>query len=137
MAKDRHRIFEIYPSQDEAISELLPKARNAGNSLPVPELGSFEQLIVSQSAGITQVQYKEPAILAQDILTQVQKDFMQLADKLTGDSRVLIDFTGVESFGPAGITALTLFEKRLKVRGSRMVLCSLDTNVRASFFATP
>lgn len=137
MAKDRHRIFEIYELHDEAAWELMPKGNKAGNDVAALETWPFKQLVVSRLAGITQVRYKEAAILAPEIVTQVQDDFMQLADKLSGNSRVLIDFTGVQAFGSAGISALILFNRKLHVRGSRMVLCCLDANVRATFFATP
>ena len=135
MAKDRHRIFEIYASHDEAAWVLMPKAHKAENGVAASETWSFKHLIVSRLAGITQVQYKDASLLEPEIVAEVQDDLMQLAEQLSGDSRVLIDFTGVQMFGSAGINALIVFNRKLKVRGSRMVLCCLDTNVRASFFA--
>lgn len=135
MAKDRHRIFEIYESRDEAAWELMPKVDKAESEVTSTESWSFKQLAVSRLAGITQVRFKEPALLAQEIITQIQEDLALLADKLGGGSRVLIDFTGVQMFGSAGINALIMFNKKLQIRGSRMVLCCLDPNVRATFFA--
>ena len=137
MAKDRHRIFEIYESRDEAGWELMPKAHKDVNDIAASETWSFKQLNVSHLAGIIQIQFKEADLSAPEIIAEVQDDFAQLADKLSGNSRVLIDFTGVQMFGSAGINALIMFNRRLKIRGSRMVLSCLDANVRATFFATP
>jgi hypothetical protein len=136
MAKDRHRIFEIYESRDEAAWELMPKTHKTANEVTDAESWSFKQLVVSPLAGIMQVQFREAALLAQELVAQIQDDLSHLASKLNGDSRVLIDFTGVQMFGSAGINALIGFNKKLQNRGSRMVLCCLDTNVRASFFVT-
>ena len=134
MAKDRHRIFEIYESRDEAAWELMPKANKAGNDVAATEKSSFQQLVVLQLGGITQVRFKEAEISAPEIVSQIQDELLQLADELGGDSRVLIDFTGEREFGSAAISALMAFNKKLHVRGSRMVLCCLDANVRKSFF---
>ena len=134
MAKDRHRIFEIYESRDEAAWELMPKTHKAANDVVDSESWSFKHLVVSQIAGIIQVQFCEAALLAQELVAQIQDDLAHLAEKLNGNSRVLLDFTGVQMFGTAGINALIGFNKKLQIRGSRMVLCCLDTNVRASFF---
>ena len=131
MTKDRHRIFEIYPSRDEAVCELI---RNANNDLAVVETWSLKQLVVTGEAGITQIRYKGPAIMTQEVIAQVQDDLLQLASQLGGNSRVLIDFSGVEEFSSAGIQALILFNKKLQHRGSRMVLCCLDAHVRETFF---
>jgi ABC-type transporter Mla MlaB component len=137
MAKDRHRIFEIYSTRDEAGWEIMPKTNKVGNDLVALGKCSFHQLIVSQLAGITQVRYKEADVSTQEMIAQVQDDFAQLADALSGDSRVLIDFTGVQTFDPTGINALIALNRKLQVRGSRMVLCGLESNVRATFFAAP
>lgn len=135
MAKDRHRIFEIYTSCDEAAWELMPKAAKTGND-PGALTTSFKQLVVSRLVGITQVRFKEAALSTPEMLTQAQDDFARLADELGGDSRVLIDFTGVQMFDAAGVNALIGFNRKLQLKGSRMVLCCLDTNVRAAIFAT-
>jgi anti-anti-sigma factor len=137
MAKDRHRIFEIYEMRDEAAWELMPKGNKAADGAAAVDTWSFQQLIVSRLAGIMEVRFKEADLATPEIVTQVQDELVQLADKLSGNSRVLIDFTGVQSFDSSGINALTQFNKRLLIRGSRMVLCCMDTNVRASFFAAP
>jgi anti-anti-sigma regulatory factor len=137
MAKDRHRVFEIYDTRDEAGWELLPKEQKQVNDAAASESWSFKRLNVSQYAGIIQVEFKDAAILAPEIAAELQEDLFQLADKLGGNSRVLLDFTGVQEFGPAGINTLNLFNRRLKNRGSRMVLCCLDPNVRTTFFAMP
>ena len=135
MAKDRHRIFEIYETRDEAAWELMPKGNKVGQDVAPAETQSFKQITVSRLAGIIQIRFNEDTIEAQDIVTQVQDDLVQLADQLSGNSRVLIDFTGVQVFGTAGINALMAFNKKLHIRGSRMVLCCFEPNVRTIFFA--
>ena len=96
MAKDRHRIFEIYEDRDEAAWELMPKTGKVPNGPTVADDWTFKHLSVTRLAGITQVQFTEAKLSGHEIISQIQDDFAQLADKLNGDSRVLIDFTGVQ-----------------------------------------
>jgi anti-anti-sigma regulatory factor len=49
-------------------------------------------------------------------------------------SKVLLDFAGVESFSSACINELVAFDRKLRHRGSRTVLCSLAPDTRACFF---
>jgi anti-anti-sigma regulatory factor len=53
---------------------------------------------------------------------------------LGNDSKVLVDFTGIELFDAAFIDALLLLSKRLRTKGSRIALCCLAPAARAFFF---
>lgn len=134
MAKQPHRIFEIYESREEAIRALLPKAKKAVPEATAPESWGFRHLTVSRTAGVTHVQFKAMPDLDDETLSGLREDFAQLAEKLRQDSKVVLDFTGVVSFGAALIDALILFHKLLRIKGSRIGLCCLAPTVRESFF---
>ena len=135
LAKQRHRIFEIYEDRAEAIGALTPKSvkpnevkSNASLSL------SFRHLDVSCSAFLTHVKFKGAMEFPQTLESEVRDDFSQLADALDINSKVLLDFSDVKSFSPACVDVLAVFDRRLRNRGSRAVLCSLAPNTRASFY---
>ncbi|MFO7904287.1 MAG: STAS domain-containing protein [Planctomycetota bacterium] len=136
MAKQRHRIFEIYEHQDEAIRALTPKSAKTNEveaSDPLP--ANFNHLTVSRSSVVTHVQFKGTMEFAEEAERELRDDFSRLAGLLDIDSKVLLDFTDVNSFSPACVDALVVFVRTLRNRGSRAVLCSLAPNVRASFYA--
>jgi len=136
MAKYRHRIFEMYEFRDETISALTPREEKAGTEATTPESWAFKHLVVSRSAGVTHVQFKESQTFGEETASQLSDDFAQLADKLGRDSKVLLDFTGVKSIGSASIDVLVLFNQTLQSKGSRIALCCLDPTTRESFFPT-
>ena len=135
MSKYRHRTFEMYEYREEAICALTPKSMETDKPTPDAPLSSdFSYMTVSRSAAVTHVQLKGAIDSSAESEGQFSEDLCRLADMLTIDSKVLLDFTDVESFSTAGIDALTLFNRKLRHRGSRVVLCSLNPDTRASFF---
>ena len=135
MAKLPHRIFEIYESREEAIQVLTPKSERTATDATAPESWEFRHLVVSRSAGVTLVQFNEAQDFGDETVAGLRDDFAQLADQLGRDNKILLDFTGVVVFGPAFISAIALFNKKLRVKGSRIALCCLAPGVRESFFA--
>lgn len=135
MAKVQHRIFEIYESRDEAIQVLTPKAERTATDATALESWEFRHLAVSRSSGVTLVQFKDGQDFDDQTVAGLRDDFAQLADQLGRDNKVLFDFTGVATFGSAFISAMALFNKKLRIKGSRIALCCLAPTVRDSFFA--
>jgi STAS domain-containing protein len=134
MAKYRHRIFEMYDFRDEAVHALTPKTAS-----PVPdaidsESWDFKFLNASRAANVMHVGFKEDCALRNGAAYDLREDFAQLTDKLSIDSKVLLDFTGLNSFSAASIDMLVIFSKNLRHKGSRMALCCLNPTVRDSFF---
>jgi hypothetical protein len=135
MAKYRHKIFEMYDFREEAIRALTPKSDQPVTEVATPETWTSEHLAVSHSARVTHVQFKKAQIFGEETVSDFREDFAQLADRLDRDSKVLLDFAGVVSFSPAAINTLDQFNQKLRSKGSRMVLCSLDPTARECFFA--
>ena len=134
MAKHRHRIFEMYDFPDEAVRALIPKPWLTETKAAPPQSWTLQHLDVSNSANVTRVKFKEAATFGDVTISELREDFGQLAEGLYRDSKVLLDFAGVESISPAAINALAQFNERLRTKGSRMVLCSLDPTARDCFF---
>jgi hypothetical protein len=134
MAKDRHRIFEIYEERDEAAWELMPKGNKVAAGAAPPETWSMSQVEVSVLAGITQVRFKEPTLTSNEVIGELKDDFTQLGEKLGTNGKALLDFTGVQEVSTAAVSLLIGFNKKLQVKGSRMVLCCLEPNVRSAIF---
>jgi hypothetical protein len=134
MAKYRHRIFEMYEFLDEAARALTPRSNRSVTEAAAQKLGTFKRLVVTRSGSATLVEFK----LAEDMEEvddgELGKEFVQLADNLARDSKILIDFTGVKSFGTASIEVLVQFNQNVKIKGCRIALCCLDPVVRQSFF---
>ena len=135
MAKYRHRIFEMYEFRDEAVLAITPKSENTVTEATTPESWTFAHLAVSRSASVTLVQFKETRTFEEETVSELRDDFAQLADSLGRDSKVLLDFTGVELFSSDAIDALVLFNQKLQTKGSRLALCCLGPATRESFFA--
>ena len=135
MAKHRHRIFEIYEDREEAIGALTPKSvkpDDAKANGPLPSI--FNHLTVSRWSFVTHVKFKGSMEFRQESEAELRDDFSQLADLLDIDSKVLLDFADVKSFSPTCIDTLVVFDRRLRNRGSRTVLCCLAPDTRASFY---
>jgi hypothetical protein len=135
MAKVRHRVFEIYESVDESILQLTSRSEKIALDLGDPGTWTFKYLTVQREAGVTLVRFTEPRIVGDELLAGLREDFVQLATHLSKDIRILLDFTGVESTSSELIAILALFARKLRVRGSRIVLCGLSPAVREVFFA--
>jgi len=135
MAKYRHRIFEMFDFRDEAIRALMPKSDQTVTEATATETWTSAHLAVSRSARVTHVEFKRVQTFGEETVSDLREDFAQLADRLARDSRVLLDFAGVMSFSAASLDLLVLFNQKLRARGSRMVLCSLDPTARECFFA--
>jgi len=134
MAKYPHRTFEMYDFRDEAVSALTPKAASPVTEAIKSEFWNFKCLAASQSANVTLVGFKQDQPSKEDIVGDLHKDFAQLTNKLGIGSKILLDFTGLDSFSPAAIDLLVSFKTHLRHKGSRIVLCCLDSAVRNSFF---
>jgi hypothetical protein len=130
-----HRIFEIYESSDEATRAMTPKSGKVRTTSAALDQAIFEHLTVS-SGEVTHVRFKEAEYSEEASAGGLRKDFAQLTDLLGIDSKVLVDFTGVESIGASFIDALVLLSKQLRTRGSRIALCCLGPTVKPSFFVS-
>ncbi len=135
MAKQRHRVFEIYEHRDEAIRALASKSAEGETARSQPALlPAFTHLGVCRAAGVTLVQFQGAEAFLGDAEAALQEDIEKLAGMLEIGSKVLLDFSDVESFSPACIGVLANFERRLRNRGSRVVLCCLGPSTRACFY---
>ncbi len=125
----------MYDHRDEAIAALIPKSVGVDEAAMRPPLPSdFTHLTVSRFGVVTHVQFTGRVAFTDEMESQLQDDFCRLVDELDIASKVLLDFEGVESFSPACINVLIAFERKLRNRGSRTVLCSLAPDTRAGFF---
>jgi hypothetical protein len=135
MAKIRHRTFEMFDFLQEATSALASKSPRVTTDASDPESWKFRQLIaVIKPSGVVHVTFKQDALSEADSVNDFGTDLTQLTGLLVNGSRVLLDFEGVLEFGADSIIKLTEFNGKLLAKGSRVVLCNLDPNVRASFF---
>lgn len=134
MAKYPHRVFEMYDFRDEAVCALTPKSASPVIEAKISESWDFELLDVSQSASVTHVGFNKSQNFTDGTTSELRRDFAQLTNKLAIGSRVLLDFTGLNSFSTASIDTLVSFNTHLRHKGSRIVLCCLDPVVRGSFF---
>ena len=135
MAKYRHRIFEMYEHRDEATAALIPKSARPVTDTTDPESWSFKYLAVSRSDSVTHVRFEGEHAFGKDTLNDLRDDLAELSDRLALDSRLLVDFADIEAFCVESINELALFNRQLRTKGSRIVLCCLDPAVRQSFFA--
>ncbi len=124
----------MYDFRDEAVSALKPKTASPAIQAKFSESWDFEFLDASQSASVTHVGFKKSQGFTDDTTSELRRDFAKLTDKLAIGSKVLLDFTGLNAFSTASIDTLVSFDKHLRHKGSRMVLCCLDSAVRDSFF---
>lgn len=135
MAKYRHRIFEMYEGRDEAIDALKPMVAKTAAETTALETWDFVHLTISRSAGVSHVQFKKPQRFEDGTESDLREDLTRLADLLGRDSKVLVDFSGVESFNAVSLAALVRFRANLQTKGSRIALCCLNPTTRESFFA--
>ncbi len=135
MAKIRHRTFEIFDFLLEASDALASKSAGVTTYAVDPSQWSFRQLDTTlRPSGVIHVAFKpvldgEPAPSS-----ELGRDLTELAELLTNNSRVLIDFEGVPAFAADGVIKLSEFDSKLRNKGSRIVLCNLQPAVRETFF---
>ena len=135
MAKIRHRLFEIFETEQEASDALASKSARVNKHALDPDLWRFHQLDVSISpSGVTHVKFKQSKVIGPGVVSELSKDLMDLAGLLTNDSRVLLDFAGVQTFEAEAINKLGELRTKLQSKGSNFVLCNLETEAHASFF---
>lgn len=136
MAKYRHRVFEMYEFHDEATDALTPKSKVA-TAAKQPLACKLDHLSISRSASVEHVRFKSSQHFEEEAVETLRGDFSRLANALAQNSKVLVDFTGVRSFCLGSIKELMLFDRMLRIKGSRIALCGLDPTVRRSFFEEP
>jgi hypothetical protein len=133
MAKYRHRTFEMFEFYDEAVATLSLRPRNTPELDTISDI-AFEQITVSQSEKIIRVAFKQSSIDDPSSTCLLREDLVQLAAMLPNDSRVIFDFDGVEHFSGASLETLEFFYRRLKVKGSRLLLCNLTAEAKSTFY---
>ena len=134
MPKVPHRIFEIFDSVDEAIREVTSRTEKIAPDDSDPDSWTFQHLVVKREVGVTLVHFTAPNLTG-DMMPAIQQDFTLLAERLNKDNRILVDFTDVESANPYLISSLSQFTKKIRNKGSRVVLANLNPSVREVFFA--
>ena len=134
MAKTPHRLFEIYAIRSEAIDVLRPKnaTKLDDDFLASPTLKELSVSILDHV--VVRVQFVGSEYTGPETPQALRVDFLQLSQALALNSRVLIDFDGVLAFSPSSINAIAEFNNRLRIKGSRVVLCSISSRVLESFF---
>ena len=124
----------MYDFRDEAVRALTPKTASPVTDAIDSESWDFKLLAASRSASVTHVGFKKAQAFRDYAVSDLRKDFAQLTDKLAINSKVLLDFTGLNTFSTASIDMLISFKKNLRHKGSRIVLCCLNSAVHDSFF---
>jgi anti-anti-sigma regulatory factor len=124
----------MYELHDEAANALNPDSHKTTTKSTAVESWNLKHLAVTCSENTTQVVFRDSPAFDQSTIAELREDLSQLAEVLAKDSRVLFDFTGVTVFNAASIAELALFKRKLQMKGSRIVLCCLDPEVREKFF---
>ena len=136
MAKYRHRIFEMYEQRDEALEALTPRTEKSVTETTAPETWAFTHLEASRVADKIVLQFRGTTTFDDSVILALRDDLTRLNGLLGRDSRLLLDFSGVESFHAASIRELAQFSRNLQSKGSRVVLCCLEPAVVETFFAS-
>jgi len=133
IAKTPHRIFEIYAVRSEAIDALTPK-----NASPLDDrilaVETFKELSVSTLEYVVRVGFVGSEYYGAKTLSRLREDLWRLSQALVLNSKVLVDFQGVRAFCPESIGSIAEFNKRLRNKGSRAVLCCISSEVLEDFF---
>jgi anti-anti-sigma regulatory factor len=124
----------MYEFRDEAIEALTPRSSRFEAPACNPDDWNFEQLEVTLTDNVTSVVFKEPQYTDSQTENALRNDFLSLAEKLGNNSKVLLDFTGIDAFSGTAIQAIVAFNAKLQNKGSRIALCCLEPTVRAAFF---
>lgn len=135
IAKTPHRIFEIYADRDEAIQALTPKS---GAPVDYGHLAttSYQQLSAAVRGCVLHVEFADKECSDNTAIDGLRGDFLELSQNMAMNGRVLMDFQGVEAFSPEAIELLVEFNKRMRNKGSRVVLCCIEPEVLENFFPT-
>lgn len=134
MAKYRHRTFEMFDFVEEAACALSSGSTRHEAESDDPTSWTFQHLVASRSAKMIHVKFKRKDCLDSQHSIKLRSDFSHLADFVVNDSRVLMDFAGLRGFSTECIDELKRFNANLQSKGSRIVLCNLESAVRSSFF---
>ena len=135
MAKIRHRTFEIYDFLQEASDALASKSAVLNTYEIDPKQWKFRQLdAASRPSGAVHVTFKPRADDESKSNDALGRDLAELAELLPNGSRVLLDFEGVLAHDSDAVIKLSEFDSKLRNKGSRIVLCNLESAVRDSFF---
>lgn len=142
MAKIRHRTFEIYDFLLEASEALATKSARLNTYAIDPSQWEFQQLDAAlRPSGVVHVTFKQPddeststAKSTSGLGRDLSGDLNDLAELLSNNSRVLLDFEGLPEYGADAVIKLAEFDSKLRNKGSRIVLCNLEPAVRESFF---
>ena len=137
MAKYRHRTFEMFDFLAEATAALGSRSiRLEGESAePIePETQTFQHLVAFRKTRVVHLKYHQPGQLDTHCSQQLRVDLAEVLDSLPNNSRVLFDFEGVTEFGAECIGELTWFNSKIRAKGGQLVLCNLESSVRAGFF---
>jgi hypothetical protein len=137
VAKQRHRIFEIYEYRHEALRALMPNSQRAPTETTPTEEWTFKHFRVSKYEDVIHVHFEEGKVFGDEIADELRQDLDQLVERLGRYSKLLFDFEGVVSLSPSFVNLLTDFNKKLRNRGSRIVLCRIGDTARESFYGRP
>lgn len=124
----------MYDFRDEALRALVPKEANPETDTALPITLNCKHLTVASTKGVTHVEFKGAQDFGEETVNDISKDFARLLANLDIDSKVLLDFTNVESVCAACIDIFIHFSESLRHKGSRVVLCGLDVEARKYFF---
>lgn len=125
----------MFDLRDEAVRALTRNTISVVTDVVDSEFWEFSILVASHSATLTHVEFKKNMAWKDEAEGELRKDIAALTSRMGVNSRVLWDFTGLQSFSADSISMLVSFNKDLKHRGSRLVLCCLEPEVQEAFFA--
>ncbi len=124
----------MYEFRDEAVTALTPRQVRQKVDSADPSLWTFANFTTSRADAVTLVTFKQAMDTNHESTVKIADELSLIARSLSIDSRVVIDFAGVQEFAPESIEALAQFQGVLQSRGSQVALCNLESDVRASFF---
>lgn len=123
----------MFDSYNEAVATLNVRPRAQPRNLNALEM-SFANLTVKQSENFVRVALRQTDVNEEQPACPFAKDLSLLAELLHNDSRVVLDFEGVEQFSAASVESLKTFYRQLKSKGSRLVLCNIEPSVKPTFY---
>lgn len=98
------------------------------------DLPPLKQLSVSGLGSILHLEFVGAESYGAETLTEFREDLQQLTQNLPLSSKVLLDFERVKNFCADSIQSIVDFDKRLRYKGNRVVLCCINSEVLESFF---
>jgi anti-anti-sigma factor len=94
----------------------------------------YEAMEVSQENGVTMVRLTSPAYLEQWLIQAVGDELYKLAE--TANARVVVDLAAVRQVSSLMIAKLMEFQRRLRLAGGRLAVCSPQQEVQDLFQIT-